>query len=474
MENKPGRILIVDDDPDIVEVVGFHLKSWGYEIDSAPSAQDAFNKAKDFKPAIVLSDVVMQNKTGLDLQQQFKKVYPNSAFIFMTASSKIDWAVEAMRQGAMDYIVKPIDFQRLKKVIEKGMEYYRALDEMEVLQEELTKKGRFGHLVGAAAPMRELYKMIKSVAVTCAPTLITGESGTGKELVARTIHELGPRHKEPFIAINCGAIVETLIESEIFGHEKGAFTDAKERQLGCFEMANGGTLFLDEIGEMPMPLQPKLLRVLEDRRVRRLGGRQEIEVDVHVLAATNRDPETSIREGKLRNDLYYRLNVFSIKTPALREHKQDLPMLIMHFLNEMNKKYNLEIKGLTPKVKDQFMQYDWPGNVRELRNVMERAAILCRKGFIGLKHLPIHLRNTESIMNMAISIPLGISLEKVEEYVVKKTLEITGNNKSEAARLLHVDKKTIYNMLNRFGINDEAEPSTPIRARHHVGGLDNR
>jgi transcriptional regulator with PAS, ATPase and Fis domain len=302
--------------------------------------------------------------------------------------------------------------------------------------------------------MVEVYDLIQSLSSTDASVLITGESGTGKELAARTIHRLGKRAGGAFIAVNSAAIPETLIESEVFGHEKGAFTGAVGTRSGCFELANGGTLFLDEIGEMPLQLQPKLLRVLEDGKVRRLGGKQEFEFDVRVLAATNQDPRTAIQEGRLREDLYYRLTVFTVNLPPLRDRKEDIPLLAQHFIGEFNKKHSTNVETLRDDALEMLMTYSWPGNVREFRNVMERALILSRGEWIESFHLPPYLRNPSTESSTKIVLPLGITAAEAERELILKTLEKTGHNKAEAARQLGLDVKTIRNKLKAYKIED--------------------
>jgi transcriptional regulator with PAS, ATPase and Fis domain len=319
----------------------------------------------------------------------------------------------------------------------------------------LRDKGVLGSLVGSSRKMQEIYRLIEQVAPSTASVLITGESGTGKELVARTIHELSPRKLKPFVAINCAAIPETLIESEIFGHEKGAFTGALERRTGCFELAEGGTLLLDEIGEMPVPTQAKLLRVLEDRKLRRLGSRVETSVDVRVLAATNKVPEDAVAKGELRNDLYYRLNVFNIHMPPLREHKEDIPELAQGLLNDMNEKHGRSIGMVSEAVLQSFQNFGWPGNVRELRNVLERAVIVCDGSIIESKHLQpgfgqVSPRPTVQEPN-AVRLGVGTTVEEAERLLILKTLEATNNNKTKAAEILGISLKTLHNKLKEYG-----------------------
>lgn len=449
------RILIADDDADLCRILDYALKEWGFETEMAIDGIDAVTKAEKFRPAIIISDVRMPKMDGMELVRAVKRTYPHCAVILITGHADVKLAVEAIKEGATDYIPKPVVPSRLRELIdctlEKMAPYARAAD----LDEQLKKRGIFGRLVGQTPIMREIYALIKSVAPSSAPVMVTGESGTGKELAARTIHDLSPRKDKPFIALNSSAIPETLIESEIFGHEKGAFTGALDTRIGCFEMANKGTLFFDEIAEMPILLQPKLLRVLEDGRVRRLGGKQEFAFDARIIAATNREPIDAMKKGSMREDLFYRFNVFAIKMPSLRERKEDIPFLVQHFINVLGHKYGLAVKSITRQTEEILMSYTWPGNVRELRNVIERAMIVCKNEIIQPSHLPPYYRDPERRTDEFIKIPLGKTLREIEEQVILRTLDMTGNNKAEAARTLGVDVKTIRNKLKGFGILDD-------------------
>ena len=323
-----------------------------------------------------------------------------------------------------------------------------------VLQRQLREAGRLGDIVGNSKPMQEVMRIIEMAAPSSASVLITGETGSGKEIVARTIHKLSPRAVGPFVAINCSAIPETLMESEIFGHERGAFTGAAERRIGCFELADGGTLLLDEIGEMPAPTQAKLLRVLEDRKVRRLGSKTETPVDVRVLAATNKDPEQSVANGGLRQDLYFRLNVFHIHLPPLRDHKDDIPLLSEHILRDINAKHGKSVRGIGAEVLDIFMSHTWPGNIRELRNVLERAAIMSEKDLISRSSLPGEFGKvaTKGPSDLSsIKFPVGTTVDAMERELILQTLQATGNNKTRAAELLGVSLKTLHNKLKEYG-----------------------
>jgi DNA-binding NtrC family response regulator len=376
------------------------------------------------------------------------------AVVMVTAHGGTDTAFQAGGLGVRDYIPKPIDFRRLRSILAKIGEILNTRTENEILRRSLRDKGVLGRLVGASPQMRGIFHLIEQVAPSTASVLITGASGTGKELVARTIHDLSPRRNKPFVPINCAAIPETLIESEIFGHEKGAFTGALERRIGCFELAEGGTLLLDEIGEMPVGTQAKLLRVLEDHKLRRLGSKVETSVDVRVLAATNKVPDDAVAKGEIREDLYYRLNVFNIHMPALREHKEDIRELVTSLLEDMNQKHNRKVAEVSQAVHNIFQTYSWPGNVRELRNTLERAVIVCESGLVETKHLPPGFgQSVRPVVNDpdAVHLGVGTTVGEAEKLLILKTLQATNNNKTRAAEILGISLKTLHNKLKEYG-----------------------
>jgi DNA-binding NtrC family response regulator len=360
-----------------------------------------------------------------------------------------------MKIGAYDYVQKGSDPTRLRTILRHAVSEHDTERELEVTRRNLREKGTLGRLVGSSKKIHEVFHLVEMVAPSTASVLITGESGTGKELVARTIHEMSPRRDKPFIAINCAAIPDTLIESEIFGHEKGSFTGALERRVGCFELAEGGTLLLDEIGEMPAGTQAKLLRVLEDHKLRRLGSKTETAVDVRVLAATNKIPEEAVAKGELRQDLYYRLNVFNVHMPPLREHKEDLKDLVTASLSDMNQKHQRKVQMISDSVMQIFENYAWPGNVRELRNTLERAAIVCEGAVVETKHLPpgfgqVAPRPPVQEPN-AVRLGVGTTVGEAERLLILKTLEATNNNKTRAAEILGISLKTLHNKLKEYG-----------------------
>src|SRR5579862_7481260 len=371
------KVLVVDDEVNERKGLAELLAAWGYEAEMASDGEEALEKISAFNPAIVISDLRMPRMGGMELLKRLHDENPVSSFIILTGQGTIEEAVEATKLGAFNFLEKPVDPKRLRVELRNCLERNENKQNLEIAQRKLRAMGVLGTLVGTSTKMQEVMSLISMVAPSRASVLITGESGTGKELAARTLHELSPRKNKPFVAVNCAAIPETLMESEIFGHEKGAFTGAVERRLGCFELADGGTLLLDEIGEMPVGTQAKLLRVLEDAKVRRLGSKSEISVDVRVLASTNKVPEEAVAQGQLRSDLYLRLNVVHVAMPPLREHLDDLSDLTAALLENLNRKHGRSIKSISPEALDALRRYTWPGNVRELRNILERALVTC-------------------------------------------------------------------------------------------------
>jgi len=445
------RVLIVEDEPATRVGLTELVRTWGFTAASASDGQEALERITEFRPTIIISDLVMPRMGGLDLLRVLANDGGEYTIVILTAQGTVETAVEAIKEGAYDYLTKPIEPQRLKILLDKIVERQDTLREVKVLRKQLRDQGAFGQMVGASAQMRKVYQTIEQAAPTSASVLIWGESGTGKELVAQTIHQLSPRNQLPFVPINCAAIPETLLESEIFGHEKGAFTGAFDRREGCFELADRGTLFLDEIAEMTPATQVKLLRVLQERKFRRLGGRQEQAVDVRVIAATNAVPADAVKSAKLREDLFYRLNVFAIELPPLRRRKEDLPLLIQGFLAEFNGRNRKAVSALDPAAMKALEQYNWPGNVRELRNVIERAVILCSGQFIEPKHLPplVAAPTVESV-KPTLSLTPGTTVEEAENRLILMTLEHTRDNKTRAAEILGISLKTLHNKLNKL------------------------
>jgi DNA-binding NtrC family response regulator len=449
------KILIVEDEESERTGLAELVQSWGYRAETARDGLDALDKVTVWSPGIVVTDIGMPRMDGMELLERLADQPQAVAVILLTAQGTIDKAVDAMKMGAYDFLTKPVDFERLKIILANASKQRGTERELEVTRKKLRDVGVFGSLVGSSKKMQEIFGLIEMVAPSSASVLITGESGTGKELVARTIHDMSARKNKPFVAINCAAVPETLIESEIFGHEKGAFTGALERRAGCFELAEEGTLLLDEIGEMPIATQAKLLRVLEDRKLRRLGSKVETEVDVRVIAATNRVPEQAVAAGQLRGDLYYRLNVFNLQMPALREHKEDIPALAESLLNDMNAKHGRQVSGLSDEVFQMFTAHNWPGNVREMRNTLERAVIVCQGPVIEKKHLPPNFGSGVPIAVAAdepgtVRLGVGTTVEEAERQLIIKTLDATHNNKTRAAEILGISLKTLHNKLKEY------------------------
>ena len=454
--NEPAhaaeRVLIVEDDPATRGGLTELVRAWGFTAEAAADGAEALEKITVFRPSIVVSDLVMPRMSGIELLKALQPEIDNIKVILLTAQGTVDTAVEAVKSGAEDYLTKPLDPNKLQRLLERLAELNQQKRENQALRRQLNDRGRFGRIIGNSPAMRALYQVLEQAAPTPASMLILGESGTGKELVAQTIHQLSPRAHAPFVALNCAAIPDTLLESEIFGHERGAFTGATDRRSGCFELADRGTLFLDEIAEMTPATQVKLLRVLQERKFRRLGGRTEQEVDVRVLAATNIDPVVAIREGRLREDLYYRLNVFTISLPPLRDRRDDLPLLIQAFIDEFNARDNRSVRTVSPAAMRQLDQYEWPGNVRELRNVIERATILAKGELIEPAHLPVMgaVAAAAAPSALGLTIAPGMTVDEAEQKLIMATLDSSGGNKTRAAEMLGISLKTLHNKLNRF------------------------
>ncbi|MEA2206820.1 MAG: hypothetical protein QOE77_3596 [Blastocatellia bacterium] len=445
-----GRVLIIDSHAGDAAVLRESLERCEYQVTVAASIPAALQRIEREHPSVVIID---DSANPLGPLRQVREQTTDIPVIVLAAGSSVETAVRAIQQeGAYHFFEKPVEFERLLVVIERATEFAEARRENELLRRELRDRGAFGELIGKSKVMQEVYAVIEQVASSSASVLITGESGTGKELVARTIHTLSPRRNAPFLAINCSAIPETLMESELFGHEKGAFTGASSRRAGCFELAHTGTLLLDEIAEMPPLLQAKLLRVVEERSVRRLGSRKEIPVDVRLLAATNREPHDAVQRGTLREDLLYRLNVITIQLPALADRKDDLPLLAQHLVTQLAEKHQRPARFISPEALAALQFHAWPGNVRELRNVMERAVIICSGEQIERHHFaPYPFEQRERIRTEdTVTFPVGTPLEVVERQMIMRTLQKTENNKTRAAQLLGVSLKTLHNKLNLY------------------------
>jgi len=460
------RILVVDDEAGAREGLRRLLEAWGYETDTASSGSEALERVKEHPPAAVITDLVMPGLDGIGFLRKLQSKHPDPIpVIVFTGQGTIEQAVEAIRLGAQDILEKPVDEHKLKIILEKLAGTWKLLSENRRMRAELRKRGALGPLRGISKEMRKVFEQIEQVAPSILSVLIAGESGTGKELVAQTLHELSPRRSEEFIALNCAAIPATLLESEIFGHERGSFTGAYQRKSGCFEMAHGGTLFLDEIAELDESLQAKLLRVLQEQRFRRVGGSEVIEADVRVLAATNRDPMQAIADGKLRADLYYRLNVFTITLPPLRDRPEDIWILAPHFAEQYAERAKTGVPAIDPVALARLASYRWPGNIRELKNAIERSALVSGGEVILPEHLPpqvirdpsqkvppgpVAVKGLESDEPGVVMFRLGSNMEEVEREMIRSTLSHTSGNKTRAAKILGISLKTMHNKVKKF------------------------
>jgi DNA-binding NtrC family response regulator len=443
------KILIADDEEAIVVGLSELLTAAGYAVASARDGHEALRKLKKGDIAVLLADLDMPFVNGLQIIEEIQKMHGATQVMIITGKGSISTAVQAMKSGAYDYLTKPVESGRILSLIPKALDHYRLLVSHQQLQQTLHRLTHFEDLIGQSQAMRSIYRMIETVADSTATVIITGESGTGKELVAAAIHKKSSRSQGPFIAVNCSAFPQEILENELFGHEKGAFTGAIDEKPGCFELAHHGTLFLDEVGEMSLPTQAKILRALEERRYRRLGGKNEIQVDVRVLAATNRDLKQLIHDGRFREDLYYRLCVVEMDIPPLRDRVEDIPLLAREFLRLFNERNNKQIKGFTPQCMELLLRFPWPGNVRELKNVIERTVILSTSPTIDVSNLPERLLQ-QQVDAPVCTIAVGTPLEQAEMTIIQKTLSLANNNKTHAARILGISLKTLHNKLDLY------------------------
>jgi DNA-binding NtrC family response regulator len=467
------RLLIVDDDQQDLEQVTTMLSSWGHDVRTAEDGAAALGVLEKFAASVILTDLKMPRMDGFTLLKQLRAQGRMPPTIVLTAFGSLELALSTIHDlGGFWFLEKPIEPGSLKVLLDRAYAQSRLEAENRDLRRVLSYHGAMGDLIGISPQMMQVFGMIRQVAPANVPVLITGESGTGKELVARAIHSLSPRATEAFVAINCAAIPETLIESELFGHEKGAFTGASERRQGCLEYAQNGTLFLDELAEMPLPIQAKLLRVLEEFRFRRIGGKQEIEVNLRVLAATNRRPDEALRDGKLREDLYYRLSVFHIDIPPLRERPEDVPLLAEALIHSINRKHELKVTGISAEAMSDLAQRRWSGNVRELRNVLERAAILTGEGEI---QSVVPGERSEGLPQPGsangLGIRVGMTIDEVERLMIQATLMQTQNNKTRAAVVLGISAKTLHAKLRQYRTAQAETPRAETQAAPSAGAL---
>jgi DNA-binding NtrC family response regulator len=453
-----AQILVVDDDSEQRSDLAEMVKSLGYQVATATDGEDALAKLSAFPANAILTDLMMPRMDGVALLKVLAERGDRTPTIVLTGFGSVDQAISFVHDlKAFWFLEKPVQPGVMRTLLERALQQNQLIEETQRLNRQLSYRGVLDEMTGDSPSMKEIFSLVQQVAPTTASVFISGESGTGKELVARAIHRLSSRSGGPFVAVNCAALPDTLVESELFGHEKGAFTGAVERRAGCFEQANNGTLFLDEIGEMPIGTQAKLLRVIEESRVRRLGGKNDMPFAVRVLAATNRQPEAAIQNNRLREDLYYRLNVFQIALPPLRDRKEDIPAISTALIRDLNKKHGTRVTHLHPDVLQRFKAAAWPGNVRELRNVIERAVIMAGEGEIQLSHLPGDSAPAkrdvapQAASDNVLRMPVGARMDEVEEAYFRLTLKYTQDNKTRAAELLGISLRTLHNRILTYG-----------------------
>ncbi len=452
------KILIVDDEKKICAILSQILSEEGYITNAVGSGEAAIETVASFQPDLILMDQNMPGMNGIETMAKIKARHPEITVIILTAFGSIPLAVDAVKKGAYDYLAKPFDNDKLLIIIRRALEHRRLTEEVSHLKKQLQEKYSFSNIIGVSPKMQQVFEQINRVCATDATVLIQGESGTGKELIMKAIHYHSHRKDQPLITVNCGAVPFNLLESEFFGHEKGAFTDAKERKIGKFEQANGGTIFLDEIGELPPDAQVKLLRVLDERKLTRIGGNQTIPLNVRVIAATNKDLQAEIQKGKFRLDLFYRLNIVTITVPPLRERKEDIPLLVEHFIDKYNKRLAMNVTSVSQSAMSYLMDYPWPGNVRDLENAIQSAMILVQDDTIRVEDLPLRLRGYPEISDEIMSSEKGLEAQvleltnKIEKELIIKALEKCSQNRTNTAELLKISRKTLFNKMKQYGL----------------------
>jgi len=452
------KILIVDDEKKICNILTQILSEEGYTVRAVGSGEEAIKVVGSFDSELILMDQNMPGMNGIEAMTHIKEKRPDMPIIILTAYGSIPLAVEAIKKGAYDYISKPFDNEELLIIIRRALEHSRLTEEISHLKKQLQEKYSFKNIISVSSKMRNVFERMQRICETNATVLIQGESGTGKELIVKAIHYHGQRREKPLVAINCGAIPINLLESEFFGHEKGAFTDAKERKIGKFEQAGGGTLFLDEVGELPLDAQVKLLRVLDERKINRIGGRKSIPVDVRFIVATNKDLQEEVKKGTFRLDLFYRLNIFTITVPPMRERKEDIPLLVEHFIDKYNKQLGLKIKSISKSAMSNLQDYNWPGNVRDLENAVQSAMIVAQDEIIQSENLPLRIRGYPELTDETDLKKTGLEeytkqlSMKIEKELILKTLEECHNNRTNTANLLKISRKTLFNKMKNYGL----------------------
>jgi two-component system response regulator HydG len=451
------RILVVDDEQSHRLMLKAILTREGYAVSEADDGSSAVQAVEKESFDLILMDIRMGDMDGIEALRRIKKTSPSIPVVMMTAYASLKTAVEALKSGAYDYLTKPLDVEELKILVRKALEYYRLHQENVLLKERLADRFDFSRILGRSRAMKELFETLSHIVSSDATVLIYGESGTGKELVANAIHQNSPRAQNPFIKVSCAALPETLLESELFGHERGAFTGAVSRKAGRFQLADGGSLFLDEVSEMSPATQVKLLRVLQEREFEPLGSSRTIQVDIRVIAATNKNLEEEVKEGGFREDLFYRLNVIPLHLPPLRERKEDIPLLAEHFFKIHKERNRSPVRGFQPNIMDAVIRYEWPGNVRELDNIVERTVLLARGEYIALDDLPPSIRGAQDRDLSLVSIPPGMTLREVEKEVILQTLANAEGNRTRTAQILGISRKTLQNKLKEYGLREEED-----------------
>jgi len=453
----PAKILVVDDEESMCRFMEIMLSKEGYQVDTANDGYSGVNLLKQSEYDLVIADLNMPEMTGIDLLKEIKSFKQKQDFIVMTAYATVDTAIEAMKQGAIDYITKPFKVDEIKLVIEKSINRKILIEENKKLKQQLNISNDFDNIIGKSHNICEVKRLASRIAESDSTVLIRGESGTGKDLMAKAIHNHSPRKSGPFITINCGALPENLLESELFGHKKGSFTGAIRDKDGLFKVADGGTFFLDEIGNTSPAIQIKLLRVLEEKRITPVGDTNPIDVDVRLIAATNSDLEEDVKRGKFREDLFYRLNVIPLYIPALRERKDDIPLLVDHFIKKFCFKINVSQKEITNQAIERLMDFQWKGNVRELENTIERAVLLSREDILDLNDFPKNLSSSDKIVTGGDTIPENPTLESIEKAYIHFIMSKTGGKKTRAAKILGIDPSTLYRKIERYDLENITE-----------------
>jgi len=447
------RVLVVDDNEAHAEAVAEGLQRDGYETIVARSGSEGAEALKSEPVDVVVTDLVMPEVGGLEILKLAHEMDPRIEVILVTAHGTVDSAVEALREGAFHYLLKPLSIKELRHFVGEAVKKQSLVREVKDLKEAVSEKYGFEILVGSSAGMQRVYSVIRQVAGTSATVFILGETGTGKELVARAIHHNSPRRDRPFVGLNCAALSRDILESELFGHEKGAFTGAISTREGLFEYADGGTILLDEILDMPAETQVKLLRVLEEGEIRRVGSNKPLKVDVRVLAATNRSPEEAVQSGQFRQDLYFRIKVVTIQLPALRERTDDIPLLTEKFIAEFNQRHQKDVDGITHEAMNMLVRFSWPGNVRELRNVIENMVVMATHKTLDVNDLPESIYHAPEQRSLTVPLRAGMSLEEAERKLIRETLELTQGNREEAAKILGIGERTLYRKLKEYKLS---------------------